>query len=962
MAKEQTNKMTFDEALKILKGDIYLCPLSQLQEAIRIVREQDPNNPVLKETLEALRTFEKENNLTEESAKVYKSNQEELKSLCSDMSFEKFKSAAGNKDIAAILERTEITDGKGADNKILDAKTKDAYLNLLFEGAKLKAETLLAGDKTFSGLNKRDRAKLLKDEIKTIFFADFAQTAIASSLDAPNKKEQKIGTPEYREYVVRQSKKAMAVFNSIIQGGKKIRIKVDSVLSSCADTAIQVERYISALKRKAQAASEKVADSVSKVADQAQKSVKAGMQKTGQTAENEFTKLAAAIQTKKNNFEKLANKVSQNRYVIWKNIKGSFSDNKFKLIGNIIANAGFGFWTATAVAGAAGTAAAPVLVPALAAYAAYHAAGSWVFPIIAEMRKINRQKKEAGEEPLKFKDALKQAWKNKMGSRTSKRSYFIGGVLNTGLATVGFTWLKDGLEAADAAVSLTNGIHDGLNTTLAANIAETRHAISLGRTGTASVAQLTDATIAYAVSAKDPDNKEKSAEFKQTAVAALAGVGFNLAFQGLGFAHGRNVAEEASTIAVKPTENTEILPTVTTPEKDGGNAIGKWFNRLFGEKQSTTDTTATDKEQIVKDSVIIRQQPEATDTLSSQAKVPIVETEEHHYELFPKTYTSREEMGISRAEYNILVQTTEGTLKSATGDEITLDRAYMNLEGSMENFPDKTKEEILYKFNRLYAFMRKAYDVGDGTLRETPSGTDYLENRFENLNLGLDDSKMGALVRFAQENTYADKKELTDGLKELFPEGLDNKTTSSVITIIHSNQRFYQYQEEMESLIKLLGCGDKISAEQAVAINALLDKTDEILSTGKENTQLTGLSLAKDCYDDDGEWKRVVTEQKHKPIVPPKPPVVNNEIDIEDDLVVPEEKINLAEEKLEVEPMPMPAPARAPEPEETQTGVRKVVVTGMSQLEGENPPEKEKILNERKARRLLKRYGQKTQE
>ena len=679
------------------------------------------------------------------------------------------------------------------------------------------------------------------------------------------------------------------------------------------------------------------------------------VQNAGKTVENGFSKLAASIQAKKNKFEKLANEVSKNRYEIWKNIKGSFSDNKFKLIGNVAANAAFGYWTAAAAAGAAGAAAVPVLVPAVAAYAAYHAAGSWVFPVIAEMRKINRKKREAGEEPLKFKDALKQAWKNKMNSRKDKRSYIIGGVLNTGLAVAGLAWLKDGLEAADAANALVNGAKDGLNVTLASNIAETRHAISLGRAGTATVAQLTDASIAYAVAAKDPDNKEKSAEFKQAATSALIGLGFNVAFQGLGFARGKESADDIAN-AIEPSQTSAESVTETTQSPTGGKSeSGNWFSRLFGGKSSTaTDTTAVQVQTTVGDTLA------TGDTLGGAAGkgadiVPETVARDEDFGLFPTTYTSKEEMGITRNEYNILVRTTEGTLKAATGDEVTLDRAYLNLEGSMEHFPDKTKEEIIYKFNRLYAFMRKAYEVGDGTLRETPSGHDYLETRFENLNLGLDDEKMGQLVRFAQDNTYADRATLKAGLKEIFPEGLNSKDTAAIITTIHSNQRFYQYPQEMEALLGLLGCGDQISAQQAVAINNLLDKTDDILATGKENTQLTGLSLAKDCYDDEGQWQRtnrLTPEPQSEPAPVPPAPLIDLDIEVPPLEIQDMPGPNLNIQPIHVEPIAM----------EEKPKVRKVVVTAISQLDGKNQPEKEKILDDEASARMLKKYGQKTQE
>ena len=168
----------------------------------------------------------------------------------------------------------------------------------------------------------------------------------------------------------------------------------------------------------------------------------------------------------------------------------------------------------------------------------------------------------------------------------------------------------------------------------------------------------------------------------------------------------------------------------------------------------------------------------------------------------------------------------------------------------------------------------------------------------------------------------------------------------------------------MEALINLLGCGEQITAKQAVAINKLLDNTDALLATGKENTQLTGLSLAKDCHDDEGEWVRVAASK----VKAPKAPDIDTDIEVDnDDIHVDNAPLNLTQDDLHVDPMEYePDPARMPmsyiEPEPKQKQVRKVIITGMSQLEGDTAPEKEKILNSRRAARMLKRFGQNSKE
>ncbi len=964
MAKNAKIKMGLNEAIAVLQGETMAMmkgvdgfSQSKIQDALKIVKEQDPDNPILKAYLQQVENFEKANNLQSNDAEVYDQNSKDAAFSLNGYTFDKFTADKNNKDIAGYIDNAEVTDSESG--KVLEGQERKDYLSLIFEGAKLKAETSLSGNEDFAKMKKAEKIKVFKAEVKTIFFADFARTAIASELETPTTLEQRVGTKEYKAYIMRQSQKASEVFQKIVDGGKKIKIKTDAILASCADTAAQTEQYIKGLRLKAQ-----------QLAANAAQSAKNGAQKASDNIRNDFNKIADRLQKHKNNFEQLANNVSKNRYEIFKNIKGSFSDNKIKLFGNVAANAAFGYWTAAVASGAVAGAAAPVLVPAVAAYAVYHAAGSWVYPVVAEVRKINRKKREAGEPTLPFKQALKQAWKNKMDSRKDKRTYIISGVVNTALAAGGLAWLKDGLEAADAAATLTDGVKDGLNVTLASSIAETRHAISMGRAGAATVAQLADAGIAYGASVADPENLEKKAEAKQTAIAALVGMGFNAAFQGIGFARGHN----ASSDVLSPEVETPA-PAISDAANDTANEAssapkngffkGLW-SKMFGANEADNASTASASNPAGSDvnapnPANVDEAPEVESNAPAEAAQPETAETDNMTGLFPKEYNK--DMGISETQYNTLVKTTEGTLKAATGEEITLDRAYSNLNSAMDNFEDKTKEEIMYKYNRLYAFMRKAYNVGDGTLRETPSGREYLTSRFSNISIsGMNDEKMTQLVNYAMENTYADKAELKDGLNNLFPEGLSNKDMTSLVTAIHSNQRFNQYQSEMEALTKLLGCGEQINAEQAKAINNMLDNTDALLATGKAHTQLTGLSLAKDCHDDDGEWKYINVEPKEIP-VPAVPELGDVELPADEPIAVEPTTIELQpDDDLQIKPMaykaPEPANVPEPEPERNVKGVRKMVATKMSQFEGENKPDYEKVLDEKRTARMLRRHKQ----
>jgi len=927
MAKE--SNMTLNDALDILRSEGVGFSYGEIEQAKTIVRREDPNNPLLKAFEEGAAAFEQENHLESDDASLYMKNMEDINRISQGFDFDTF--LKNNPDIKSFTDQTEIVEeGKKGQTTKLDRDTTKKYLGLLYSGARLKAEASLAGDPEFAKKDPETQKRAYAQAVKEIFFTDFARTAIASKLRKPKGQEKRIGSTEYKKYITQQYKTALnTISDLIVEGNRKITIKADSILSACADTAIQIERYTGVLRQKAQ-----------RLAQAGKKAI-----------HDKFNKVASYFQEKKNQLEKTANDISKNRYEIWKNIKGSFSDNKIKLFGNVAANAAFGYFTAaSAVAGGAAT--APVLVPAVAAYAAYHVAGAWVYPIVAEMRKINRKKREAGEKTLNFKAALKEAFKNKTTNRKEKRTYLVGGLLNTAVAAVGFTWLKNGFEALDAARDLAG--NTGINTSLAASIASTRHAISMGRAGTATAAQIVDASIAYGVARNDPNNKEKAEEFRQAAAAAVIGMGFNAIFQAVGANHAQ--AAEHTTPLADSTPNASAAAQSTMDLSAAANPDGHMApDSLAG---GNVDTAPMAPDSLATGNVDASQmqpvdQPEVEADGNVEQPQDVATDNDGH--LFPRKH-NKEEMGITKRQYDTLVKTTEGTLKDATGENVTLDRAYLNLNDDvMQNFPGKTREQVMYKFNRLYAFLRKSYEVGGGISRETPSGYEYLEDRLARLS--LDEDTLHNVVRYGMEHTYDSKKDLIEGLKEILPDA-DNKTLSTASVIIQSNQRFYpQYAKEMEGLIGLLGCGKPISPEQGRAINELLDKTDSLLKTGESNTVLTGLSMAKGCHDDDGEWRHQVVAAAAAPEKKPvEIPFIEDRLEMQhNDTKIP---IPTFDEP-DPEPLPLasvPAQEVPAEPEPKQPKIRKLTTTRFSDLENGGADKQEEITG-RRAQRMLRRAG-----
>lgn len=890
--------MTLEEALRILEGNVLSYSETEQNEAIRIASENGYES--LADTARTLiENIKDEYNLTGNDPDEYAYNNDILSREAEHYTYKAFIDHYDNEDIAKILNHTEITDEDGKTALPEDKKTE--YLNLLFQNAKLAAEIRLTGDKEFASKLSSQKREAFREEIKTIFLADFATSAIASQMDKPNSKERVINSTEYKDYVKRQSEKAQKIFRDIIDGGKKITVKADSILSSVADTAVSVENYVRALRNKAAAAAQNAASA------------------TAEIAKAKWNNLANKIQLKKNKLEEKAKMISDNRYEIIKNFQGSMQDNAWKIGTNIVANAGMGFWMGAAIA-SGGTAG-----PALIAYGAYHAASSWVWPIVKEYRKINRIRREKNQEKLGFKKAWKEAVKTATTGR-NKKKYIITGTVNSVLGVGLMGWGATMLDAANVAGAANEA------TSAAMSVAATKGAVRLSKTGAAGGAQVLDGVI----------SKERS-----TVIAGLVGgtIGSALSFVSTG-----NGMEA-------PADGKESLEDVAD------NASG-----------NIADASAVDNSEVVSEPQADTTTAAAAENTSSEASEPVADTtaaaettEDAEDIVFPREYSS--DMGISERQYNILVSTTEGTLKSATGEEVTLDNAYANLdEEAMAHFPGKTKEEVMFKFNRLYAFMRKAYESGNGTFRETPSGAEYLQQKFGSMNLNLDDSQMKQLVSFAEANTYADKKSLSDDLKEMFPEGMDRKTLNSLVVAIHSNQRFYQNAAEMEALVKLLGCGDKITAEQGAAINALLNQTDSILSNGNSNAQLTGLNLSKGCEDDDGEWRRTgakpVSQPKPEPVAEPEP-VAKPEPEPEParrpiekvSIPAPQAEITVpmaqGPENVEIKVPVINEPAPEPEPEKMK--VRKMTGTRFSDFSTGNA-DKQEIVSDAKAERLLKKY------
>lgn len=921
MAKEQKN-MTLEEALELLKGDILDLSRSKSASVMAIVRAADPNHPLLKKAEERIEAFNK----AEQDAILYQKNLRSVDAVASQADYSAFISDPENKDdIAVLVEYTKIEDEHG---NVLDDEKKTEHFKRLYYGARDKAAISLVNDSTAAGqdlskVNKAEVQKNLQSQTKTIFYGDFAAIVAARQLPKPKGKERVLGTTEYFNFIGKQAQKATEVFQNLLTKKGEIRVKSDHFIASAVDSVEQVNACLENVRSKLH----------SKVVQCSEK------------AKAAYTEAATYWQKQKTHLETKAKKLWGNRYVLFNSIKNSFKDNKLKMIGDISVSFGTAMWASigAASAAAAGVAVAPVVTAATATYAAYHMVGAWIWPVVAEMRKINRERKENKHSKLSFKQQLDLALRHKIEDKNQRRSYLISAALNTVAAFAIPAVVNHFAQTIDASRDLGQTVGTGINASLAAKTASVRRLAYVGHAATIVAAGGVDTSVDAALARLEKDETQKSllkASAKRKALSTLFTTAASAAGVWLGFKMGEHTANAQETAiqavsgehgasntleGVLPRhmgaslENADSLLNRGQPDSLGMNAFARdSIQGIDSTRVAPLDTMRVD--------TVVQQPDSLVQTTPvedfAQVSVDAGNGNESTF-VFPTEWNK--DMGISQKQFEILVKTTEGTL-SGDNQNITLDRAYMNAETLAESL-GKTKEQVLWDTNRLYAFMRKAIPVGNGTFREAPSGAEYLTERFGKMNLGLDENAMRDLVSFAKEHTYDGKADILAGLKETYGEQFNGAQLNKMASIITSNQRFYQHGEEMEALLKALGCGDEISSEELKKVGALLSHTNEILKTGGKNVALTGFNL-EDCPQDQGEWREVaqaikqVAEEAKEEVT--DTPVVQQPI-----MIVPEETVET----------PVEAPV-TPEPvaEPDLRGVEKAVIDNWKAMTGQEDP------------------------
>lgn len=789
MSKEMTKEevQEIERAVAILKGDF---SHPNFSEAKRLLERLEPDHPVLRELAEREEAYRRENEMKSDDASVYVDNAKDLQEFANDYYASSF--SVKKKYMDAISDRVDVyaTDEKTGETAVLSAEKKNDYLSLLFQKSKLETSMALLGNENYRTLSLKEKKEVFRSATDDRFFAEVAKVSMASSVRAPKGKELKTGSQEQFDYIRALSGQFRSSLEDALATNKKIKINEDAVLVSVMDTADKAQAYHTQLKEKAR--------------------------KLGGESRTKLNEVAVRVLARKHKLEEKAEAVSNGKY---KKIIQSFRQNKFQIAANAAAT------LALSLSGY-GTV-------ALAAYAAYMAAGALVHPILNETQKMKDERKEKGLPPMSFaerwhKARVKLAGSKKEGVKGDPKYWRKAGI------TAGVSLLSFGLLAKHAAAFQATE--------------DFRKAFSWTRLGVANTAQGTETAITGVRTLKNKNDVNAKKEFKGAALGLGIGLGVGAIAQCMRDIDG--VKDWVHGIFHK-----DSVTTLTESGNDGSMLWDPEGRLVSGGESVNAGGNATN-----------------VDIADVQPEVEI--------ERFPTEWN--ENLGISERRFNIMMSRINNG-KIADFDAQSLDRAYMNMdEEFMSHFEGKTKMQVFYDYvelarngrrhqyvlgNAEHGFFintptgrhaitdegvieqaKKALASGEKLLISRLHGRSFLQEQFENVKIeGMTDEKMQEAIDIAMK-TY-DPNQVSGATAEihkLFPD-LTKAQLKTVHDIVDYNREYEQNGALMEQIGRALGCNEKDGIDYAAAA-ALLDKRHAILSLSNGLSRAVSQNTA-DCNE-----------------------------------------------------------------------------------------------------------------
>ena len=759
-----SKEMTKEEAIAILQGEF---SHPRFAEAKRFLEATEPNHPVLRELDDREKAYRRENEMVTDDASVYADNAKDLQEFANDYYPSNF--AVKKKYMDAVADRVEIyaKDEKTGKNTLLPPEKKNDYLSLLFQKSKLETSMALLGNEQYHKLSHEEKKKVFRSATDDRFFADIAQISMGSAVRAPQGKELETGSQEQFDYIRTLSGEFRTSLEDALNTNKKLHINEDVALVSVMDTADKLQAYHVQLKEKSR--------------------------KLGGDAHKKLNEVAARVLSRKGDFEKRAEKVSNGKY---KKIIQSFRQNKFQIGMNAAAT------VALSLSGY-GTV-------ALVAYGAYMAAGAWIHPILNETQKIKLERKEAGLPPMKFAERWHQARVKLAGSKKegvkADPKYIRKAIVTSAISVASFGLLAKHAAAFQATEDF-------------------RKAFSWTRLGVANVTQGTEFGVTGVRALRNKGDENAKKEFKSAALGFGIGLGAGVLAQGLREIDG--VKEWVNGIFHKDSATAgEFIG------EDKGSLLWDPEGRLSGGEEGSVPVEDVDLQPEVE---IERFPTEWNENLGiSERRFNIMMSRLNNGKIadfdaqsLDRAYMNMDEEFMSHFEGKTKMQVFYDYVELARNGQ-----RHQYVLGNAEHgfFINTPTGRHAITDEGVIEQAKKALANGEKLLISRLHGRSFLQEQFENVKIeGMTEEKMNQAIEIAM-HTY-DPNQVSGATAEihkLFPD-LTNAQLKTVREIVDYNRSYEQNGELMDQIGRALGCGEKDGMDYAAAA-ALLDKRHAILS------------------------------------------------------------------------------------------------------------------------------------
>ncbi len=471
-AQSRLNNTIAEKMDKLIEGkeSVDIHELESAKSFVSHITDEKKRAEVQKKLDEVLKSYGEENGLDQEIEVLRKND----KSLDENLERINFYAKDGTisedfKELEQVLANVDIVEDDGS---VVDEENKAKNLSQMFEAAKLEAYQENVGNLKYLMASKSEQHKQLTEKVKDLFVAKLGMAGVASTFELPTAEEQK-DENKFKAYLERKAKAADDFIASLIEGGKKLQIRVKDIITACADTDVEVTKFKDVL-------------------------------------EGKLGKGKSALGKRLNSFRDKAVALWGKRYEIGRAVVKNIKEHKWQHI----VNGG-----ATLAVAATGYGAI-----AIGAYAAYSAAGAWIWPVVAEAQKQRAVAKAKGEK-IGFWDSMKTAWQTKKTDKDYKRQSWFG--------MVG---------------AVAGGLLGAGGTTMGLDKVSSRVLSGLARTASSISAQATAMIIANKEYKKNPTEENRS---KRKAARISFGIGLGISAVGSWLSLKRlnsNVAEHIDTI------------------------------------------------------------------------------------------------------------------------------------------------------------------------------------------------------------------------------------------------------------------------------------------------------------------------------------------------------------------------------------------------------------------------------